>query len=139
MRMWRNGRRACLRGKWETVGVRPSPSAPRKTSTKMKSFFIDKFSNYKLYINSMQKEFQRQLSFEIIHHILTTTTKKRHNAAFYNVIVLLEAFSCSATFSQVFRTSSPILYCLKTPLFCFSDKSLKVTGFSDLNFGCLVK
>ena len=31
--MWRNGRRACLRGKFERVRVRPSPSAPHKKTT----------------------------------------------------------------------------------------------------------
>ncbi len=28
MQVWRNGRRACLRGKWETVWVRLPPPAP---------------------------------------------------------------------------------------------------------------
>lgn len=31
--MWRNGRRACLRGKWETVWVQVPPFAPIKKST----------------------------------------------------------------------------------------------------------
>ncbi len=30
LRMWRNGRRACLRGKFERVEVRPLSSAPIK-------------------------------------------------------------------------------------------------------------
>ena len=30
MRAWRNGRRACLRGKWETVWVQVPSPAPEK-------------------------------------------------------------------------------------------------------------
>lgn len=41
MRMWRNGRRACLRGKFERVGVRPSPSAPTKKTDIVQSFFVN--------------------------------------------------------------------------------------------------
>ncbi len=43
MRMWRNGRRACLRGKFERVGVRPSPSAPMKKTDIIQSFLFYKF------------------------------------------------------------------------------------------------
>lgn len=43
MRMWRNGRRACLRGKFERVGVRPSPSAPAKKTDIVQSFLFYKF------------------------------------------------------------------------------------------------
>ena len=44
MRMWRNGRRACLRGKFERVGVRPSPSAPAKKTDIVQSFLFFYFS-----------------------------------------------------------------------------------------------
>ena len=40
MRAWRNGRRACLRGMFERVWVRPPPPAPKKIIRPSNYFFV---------------------------------------------------------------------------------------------------
>ena len=70
MRMWRNGRRACLRGKFERVGVRPSPSAPTKKADIIQSFLFSSFkTNTKFYFSKQPTNTKM-------------TTKKRQIAVF---------------------------------------------------------
>ena len=43
VQVWRNGRRACLRGKWETVWVRLPPPAPKERLDDKSSFLFIKY------------------------------------------------------------------------------------------------
>lgn len=81
MRMWRNGRRACLRGKFERVGVRPSPSAPTKKTDIVQSFLFFLLFSPKFYstppTNTKMTTKKRQIAVFILS-IFIVVVQQQH-------------------------------------------------------------